>query len=93
MFADYIKMAAKTVALVAAVAIIVAVLLSITMPTFDPTLLTTAVGKGKAILNYYVGDFMPLFNVGLGLLGFRFIIIPGCKLALIAYRIIMKVNE
>lgn len=93
MFADYIKIAAKTVAIVAGTAIILAFLGSIDMPTFNVSLLTTAVGKGKAILSYYVGDFMPLFNIGLVLLGVRFIIIPGMKLALIAYKFIVKVNE
>lgn len=93
MFAEYIKIAAKTVAIVAGTAIILAFLGSLDMPTFNTDLLVTAIGKGKAILEYYIGDFIPLFNIGLILLGIRFVIIPGTKLALIAYKFIVKVNE
>lgn len=93
MFADYIKIAAKTVAIVAGTALIIVFLGSLDMPTFNTDLLVSAVGKGKAVLSYYVGDFVPLLNIGLILLGVRFVVIPGLKLGLIAYKFIVKINE
>lgn len=93
MFADYIKMAAKIAAIIAGVALIIVLLNQVTIPTFDVTLLATAVGKGKAILAYYLGDFLPLFYVGIALITLRFIFIPGLRIALIPFRIIMKSNE
>ena len=93
MFADYIKMAAKIAAIIAGAALIIVLLNQVAIPTFDVTVLANAVGKGKAILSYYLGDFLPLFYVGISLITLRFIFIPGLRIALIAFRVIMKTNE
>lgn len=94
MFADYIKIAAKWAAIIAAFAIAITILTYITFPTFDLTLLTTAVGKGKAILSYYLGTGgVSLLNAGIGLLFFKYIFIPTIRITLIAFRVINKVNE
>lgn len=92
MFADYIKMAAKIAALVAGATLIIVLLNQVAIPTFDVSLMATAIGKGRAILQYYFGDFLPMFYVALSLIGVRFVFIPGLRIALIAFRVIMKSN-
>ena len=93
MFADYIKMAAKIAAIVAGAALIIVLLSQITMPAFDVTLLTSAIGKGKAILDYYLGSASGLFYLGVGLLTIRFVFIPTLRLSLLALRVILKTND
>lgn len=93
MFADFIKTAAKLIAIVAGIAIIITVVNAVTIPNFDLALFQNAIAKGKAILSYYSGDFYSLFSVGVMLLSFRFIIVPVARLTLISLRITMKANE
>lgn len=93
MFADYLKMAAKIAAIIAGGALIIVLIQQVSIPSFDVSLLATAVGKGKAILSYYLGDLEPLFYVAISLITLRFVFIPGLRIALIAFRVIFKVNE
>ena len=93
MFADYIKMAAKIAAIVAGAALIIVLLNQVSFPNFDVTLLATAVGKGKAIMEYYLGSASSLFYLGVALLTVRFIFIPTLRISLLAFRIILKTNE
>lgn len=93
MFADYIKMAAKLAAIVAGAALILVLFNQVTFPNFDVTLLATAVGKGKAIMEYYLGSASSLFYLGVALLTVRFIFIPTLRISLLAFRIIMKTNQ
>ena len=93
MFADYIKWGVRAAAIVAGAAIIVTVFNSFYFPNFDLTLLTTAVGKGKAILAYYIGPFVPLLQAGIALLILRFVVVPTLKLTLITTRMILSINE
>lgn len=90
---DAIKIAVK-IGLVALITAAVLVLFTqVTFPAFDTSILVQAVGKGKAILSFYVGDFMPLLALGFGLLTVRFIGIPAVRLALLVFRWTLKVNE
>lgn len=90
---DAIKIAVK-IGLVALITAAVLVLFTqVTFPAFDTSILVQAVGKGKAILSFYVGDFMPLLALGFGLLTVRFIGIPAVRLVLLVFRWTLKVNE
>lgn len=93
MFMDAIKIAVKAGLIALLVATAIVLYTQVTFPTFDLTLLIQAVGKGKAILQFYVGDFMPLLVLGFGLLTVRFIGIPAVRLAVYAFKWILKVNE
>lgn len=93
MFADYIKMAAKTALIALAIAAILVVIQNIYFPTFDVTALASAVGTGKAILQYYCGDFYGLLVLGVALLGLRFVGIPLLRLALLIFKVPLKINE
>lgn len=91
---DALKIAAK-VAIVAVVMVAVfAVFANVALPTIDTTLyLVPAVAKGKAIIEFWGGTFL------LQWLGFAFILlgvrvaILSFKMAMIAVKWILKVNE
>lgn len=93
MFADYIKMAAKVVAISLSIALIVTIVSNFTFPAADLGLFQYAIGKGKAILIYYCQPLLPVINLGIGLIGMRLFVIPTIKLGLIGYKVLLKVNE
>lgn len=93
MFMDAIKMAAKTALIALIVAAVIVLFTQVTFPSFDVSVLVTAVGKGKAILTYYCGDFLPLLVLAFGMLTIRFVGIPAVRLAVYVFRWVLKVNE
>lgn len=90
---DAVKIAVKA-ALIAVITVAVFALVSnVQIPTLDVSLLATAVGKGKAIIDYYAGWLSPILIAGLFLLSFHFVLLPGFHIAMIAVRWVLKINE
>lgn len=90
--ADWIKIGIKAGIIITATAIIVAVFANIQIPSIDTTVFSQAIGTGKAFINYWtpVGSTFLLFFIGL--LGLKLALLAA-KIALIAIRWILKVNE
>lgn len=92
MFASWVKMAAKAAALVAGVAIIIAVFVNINVPAINLSAATTYLNVAYSIGVHYVPGFAIIFGVGLTLLTLEIALI-GAKVALIAIKWILKINE
>lgn len=93
MFADYIKWGVRMVAIAAGIGLVVAFIHNFYFPDFDLTLLNTAIGKGKAILSYYVGPFVPLLQAGVALLLIKFVLLPTIRISILATRSILAINK
>lgn len=92
MFADYIKMAAKAVALVAGAAIILVIFNSITIPNLDISVASDYLNIAYSIGNHYLLGFPILWNLGMALLALELAELTT-RLALIAIKWVLKVNE
>lgn len=92
MFADYIKMAAKAVALVAGAALIIVVFNTITIPNLNLSMATQYLNIAYAVGVHYVPGFSILWGLGLTILGLNAAIL-GVKLGLIAIKWVLKINE
>lgn len=91
---DALKIAAKVAVITVVMLAVFAVFANVALPTIDTTLyLVPAIAKGKAIIEFWGGSFM------LQWLGFAFILlgvrvaILSFKMAMIAVKWILKVNE
>lgn len=91
--ADWVKMAAKVAIIAAVTAAIVALFTGVVIPELDLTTFITAIGKGKAIVNYYAGWLVPILNLGLFFLGLKYIVFPAFWLLAIGFKWVLKVNE
>lgn len=92
MFADYVKMGVKAAALVAGAAIIIVLFNTIQIPNLDLSQATQYINIAYAVGNHYIPGFTILWGLGLTLIGLE-IGILGAKLALIAIKWVMKINE
>lgn len=92
MFADYVKMAAKGVALAVGVGLIITFLASFQIPSLDLSFVGTYVNKVYTIGSHYIPYFQVMWGLGVTLLTLN-ITLYGVKLALIATRWVLKVNE
>ena len=92
MFADYIKMAAKAVALVAGAAIILVIFNSITIPNLDLSVASDYLNIAYSIGNHYLLGFPILWGLGMAILGLELGELTA-RLALIAIKWVLKVNE
>lgn len=92
MFADYIKMAAKAIALVAGAALIIVVFNTITIPNLNLSMATQYLNIAYAVGVHYVPGFSILWGLGLTILGLNAAIL-GVKLGLIAIKWVLKINE
>lgn len=92
MFASYVKMAAKAVALVAGVGIIVGFLASFSLPSVNISFIGDYMNKVYTIGVHYIPYFAVLWSLGVTLLTLN-ITIYGIKLALIAIKWVLKINE
>lgn len=93
---DMVKIAAKVALITVVMASAVIILTAIELPRVDLTVLGQIIGHAKAIIAYYTEStalFQILWNLGVGLLTFRYIVFPAVRLGAIATRWIMKVNE
>lgn len=92
MFADYVKMAAKAVALGLGVVIIINFLtqFNVAVPNMDFVL--SYINKAYSIGSHYIPYFSVLWGLGTTLLTLQ-ITLFGVRLALIGTRWVLKVNE
>lgn len=93
MFMDALKIAAKVAVIGLGITAIVGIATYFQFPAINVSLLADAVGRGKAILIYYAGDYLPLFDLGLVLLSVRFVVIPVVRVSITTARVILKLNE
>lgn len=91
---DALKIAAKVAVVAIVMVAVFAVFATVTLPAIDTTLyIVPAISKGKAIIEFWGGSFM------LQWLGFAFILlgvrvaILSFKMAMIAVKWILKINE
>lgn len=92
MFADYIKMGVKAAALVAGAALIIVLFNTIQIPNLDLSQASSYISVAYAVSNHYIPGFSILWGLGLTLIGLELGIL-GVRLALIAIKWVMKVNE
>lgn len=92
MLSDAIKTGIRIAAILAGVAIILTLIHHIYFPTIDLTLLTNAVGKGKAIISYYCGPWTALLDLGISLLLIKIVVVNGLRVSILAVKAIMKAN-
>lgn len=84
--------AGVTIAILAVFAGIIALISSL-IGEVDYGLVTNAISKGKAFVNYYMGGYTPLVNLGLTLVFIRFAAVPLLKVGFIATKWILTVNK
>lgn len=92
MFADYIKMGVKAAALVAGAALIIVLFNTIQIPSLDLSAASTYLNLAYTIGKHWVPGFTILWPIGLTVLSLELAIL-GVKLALIAIKWILKINE
>lgn len=90
---DAIKIAVKAGLIGVITAAIIALFVNIQVPSYNVSLVVNAIGKGRAIVQYYAGSYIVLLDVGLWLFGLKFVAIPILKISLLAVKWVMKVNE
>lgn len=91
MFADLAKMAVK-IALIAVITATIIAVFAVTIPSPDLSPLQQALGKGLAFVQYWVPNYMLIWNFFKVLLALQLAIL-ALRGTLIAYRWVMKVNE
>lgn len=90
---DAVKIAVKTGLIIVISVAIIALFATVQIPQLDLTRFASAVGHGKAIIDYYAGWMSPLLICALFLLTLNYVALPAFHVAMIATRWIMKVNE
>ena len=90
---DFVKIGVKTALIAIITSAILLLFANVQVPAFNVQLVVDAIGKGKAIVNYYAGVFSPVVAAAFWLLGFYYLALPTFKIAMIATKWIMKVNE
>lgn len=92
MFGIYVKMAAKAVALVAGAALIIVLFNTIQIPALDLSQATNYINIVYSIGNHYLLGFPVLWGLGMAILSLDLAIL-GARLALIAIKWVLKINE
>lgn len=92
MFADIAKMVVKSSIAILAVGLIVALVSQIDIPASAVDNLSLALGKGIAIIRYWVPNYQQVYNFFVVMLGLETGVVL-LRVGLIAYRIIFKINE
>lgn len=92
MFADYVKMGAKAVALGLGVAAIFAFLSSFSLPNLDLSYVSAYMNKAYTIGTHYIPFFQVMWGLGVTLLTLNLTLF-GVKVGLIATRWVLKINE
>ena len=90
---DAIKIAVKSALIAVITGAIIAIFVNVQVPGYNVSLVVSAIGKGRAIVQYYAGSYITLVDIGLWLLGVRYVAIPILKISLIAVKWVLKVNE
>lgn len=89
---DALKIAVKTGLIAVITAAIIALFANIQIPAMDFTLVTQGISSCLAVLYHYVPVAQVILPIAFGFLGFE-LAYYAFKLAMIAVRWIMKVNE
>lgn len=89
---DALKIAAKVALIVVITGAIIALFTGLVIPSINLVPLAEAVGKGKAIINYWLPDMYIWLTLGIAIIILE-VGVLGVRLALIAVKWIMKVNE
>ena len=89
---DFVKIAAKTALIAIITAAIIALFANIQIPSLNFSQFTQALGIGLAIMYHYVPVMTILWPIVLALIAFD-LGYYAFKLAMIAIRWVMKVNE
>ena len=92
MFADYVKMAAKGVALGIGVASIIGFLVGFTIPVLDLSQVTSYMNIAYTIGTHYIPFFQVLWTLGVTCITLS-VTLYGIKIALIAVKWVLKINE
>lgn len=92
MFADYVKMGAKAAALIAGAAIIIVLFNTIQIPNLNISQASSYLNMMYTIGNHYLLGFPVLWNLGITILTLDLAIL-GARLALIAIKWVLKINE
>lgn len=90
--ADWIKIGIKAGIIITATAIIVALFANIQIPAIDTSVFAQAIGTGKAFITYWAPVASTFLLFFIGLLSLKLALL-GAKIALIAIRWVLKVNE
>lgn len=89
---DFVKIAAKTALIAVITAAIIALFANISIPNLDFSQFSQALGVGLAVMYHYVPVMTILWPIVLALIAFD-LAYYAFKLAMIAIRWVMKVNE
>lgn len=91
---DALKIAAKVAIIALSTTAVIAVVIGALniLPAVDVGLITNGIGKGKAILDYYMPNYGILLTVAIALVTLKFIAIPTLQITAIAWKWIIKVN-
>lgn len=92
MFADYVKMGAKAIALATGVGLIVAFALGFSIPVVNISFISDYMNKAYTIGVHYIPYFSVLWTLGVTLLTLN-ITLYGVRLALIGVKWVLKINE
>lgn len=90
--AEWVKMGIKAGIVLTVTAMLLFVLTSVPLPSVDLASLTNALGVGKAVLQYWFPSANIMLTIYIALLGLE-LAIWAVKIALIAIRWVLKVNE
>lgn len=90
--ADWIKIGIKAGLILVVTGMLLFVLSTVQLPAVDTSSLVSALGVGKAILTYWFPALSIMLTIYVSLLGLE-LAIWGVKIALIAIRWTLKVNE
>lgn len=90
--ADWIKIGIKAGLVITVTAMVLFVLSAVPLPAINTTELANALGVGKAILQYWFPALSIMLTIYVSLLALE-LAIWGVKIALIAIRWVLKVNE
>lgn len=92
MFADFIKIAAKTALIAVITAAIIAIFANIQIPALNFNLLSQGLNKAMAIMYHWVPASQVILPLAISMLGIQLAILLF-HYAMIAVRWVMKVNE
>lgn len=90
--ADWIKIAIKAGLIITVTAMLLFVLNTVQIPSVDISALVNGLGVGKAVLIYWFPSMSIMLTIYIALLGLE-LAIWAVKIALIAIRWVLKVNE
>lgn len=92
MFASWVKMAAKAAALAIGAGIIIALFVTVQIPAVDFSAAASYINLAYSVAAHYIPGFTVIFPVGVAIIGLDLAIL-GARIALIAIRWILKINE